>query len=46
MVIAISGMIGSGKSTLSKELSNIYNNSILVEEFSDNDEVFNTFLKW
>ncbi|WBP84355.1 deoxynucleoside kinase [Mycoplasmopsis edwardii] len=46
MVIAISGMIGSGKSTLSKELNNIYNNSILVEEFSDNDEVFNTFLKW
>lgn len=46
MVIAVSGMIGSGKSTLTKELKEIYKNSILVEEFADEDPVFNKFLKW
>ncbi|AMD81087.1 deoxyguanosine kinase [Mycoplasmopsis canis PG 14] len=46
MVIAVSGMIGSGKSTLTKELKVIYKNSILVEEFADEDPVFNKFLKW
>lgn len=46
MVVAISGMIGCGKSTLSKELNHYYANSILVEEFANDDPVFNYFLKW
>lgn len=46
MVIAISGMIGSGKSTLSKNLCKEYKNSLMVEEFANDDKVFNTFLKW
>ncbi|MBU4693654.1 deoxynucleoside kinase [Mycoplasma zalophidermidis] len=46
MVIGISGMIGSGKSTLAKGLNNYYKNSILLEEFEENDPVFNTFLRW
>lgn len=46
MVIAISGMIGSGKSTLTKGLHKHYKNSLMLEEFANNDEVFNTFLKW
>ncbi|WP_029906418.1 deoxynucleoside kinase [Mycoplasmopsis opalescens] len=46
MVIGISGMIGSGKSTLSKALNKHYENSILLEEFEADDQVFNTFLKW
>ncbi|WP_027334265.1 deoxynucleoside kinase [Mycoplasma elephantis] len=46
MVIGISGNIASGKSTLSKALHKHYKNSILIEEFKDNDVVFNTFLKW
>ncbi|MBU4690217.1 deoxynucleoside kinase [Mycoplasma sp. ES3157-GEN-MYC] len=46
MVIGISGMIGSGKSTLAKGLNNHYKNSILLEEFEENDPVFNTFLRW
>lgn len=46
MVIAISGMIGSGKSTLATKLSKHYQNSHLVEEFANDDPVFNCFLKW
>ncbi|WP_326494997.1 deoxynucleoside kinase [Mycoplasmopsis felis] len=46
MVIAISGMIGSGKSTLSKQLNQHYHKSYLLEEFAQDDDVFNTFLKW
>ncbi|WP_338822599.1 deoxynucleoside kinase [Mycoplasmopsis felifaucium] len=46
MLIGISGMISSGKSTLTKNLSSYYKTSIMLEEFDENDEVFNTFLKW
>ncbi|WP_027120654.1 deoxynucleoside kinase [Mycoplasmopsis lipofaciens] len=46
MIIGISGMIGSGKSTLAKGLVKHYKKSILLEEFQEDDEVFNTFLKW
>ncbi|KUH47401.1 deoxynucleoside kinase [Mycoplasmopsis meleagridis] len=46
MVIAISGMIGAGKSTLSKNLHSIMKNSLLLEEFEEDNDVFNTFLKW
>ncbi|WP_406614490.1 deoxynucleoside kinase [Mycoplasma corogypsi] len=47
MLIGISGMIGSGKSVLSKKLVNHYKkNSLLLQEFSDDDEVFTTMLKW
>ncbi|MCE6056022.1 deoxynucleoside kinase [Mycoplasmopsis agalactiae] len=46
MIIGISGMISSGKSTLVKKLSDYYPNSIFIEEFSEDDPVFNTFLKW
>ncbi|MGZ9756481.1 deoxynucleoside kinase [Mycoplasma sp. 4423] len=46
MKIAISGMIGCGKSTLSKQLANHYQNSMLLEELDSNDDVFNTFLEW
>ncbi|WP_029608880.1 deoxynucleoside kinase [Mycoplasma simbae] len=46
MIIGISGMISCGKSTLSKNLVNHYKNSILLEEFEENDPVFNTFLRW
>lgn len=46
MLIAISGMISSGKSTLSKKLTKAFPGSVLVDEFSEKDEVFNTFLSW
>lgn len=46
MVIGISGNIASGKSTLSKELHQLFPNSYLIEEFKDEDPVFNTFLRW
>ncbi|MBN4083505.1 deoxynucleoside kinase [Mycoplasma sp. CSL10137] len=46
MVISVSGMIGSGKSTLSKLLNKKYKNSVLLEEFSENDEIFNKYLEW
>ncbi|VEU75429.1 Deoxyguanosine kinase [Mycoplasmopsis maculosa] len=46
MIIAISGMIGAGKSTLSKKLASSFKNSIVLEEFGENDEIFNTYLKW
>ncbi|MGY5139301.1 deoxynucleoside kinase [Mycoplasmopsis gallinarum] len=46
MLIGISGMISSGKSTLAKGLVKYFNNSILLEEFEEDDPIFNTFLKW
>ncbi|MBN3534560.1 deoxynucleoside kinase [Mycoplasma procyoni] len=46
MIIGISGMISSGKSTLTKSLVQKFPNSELLLEFSESDEVFNTFLKW
>lgn len=46
MIIGISGMIASGKSTLAKGLNNFYQNSVLLEEFKEDDSVFNTFLDW
>ncbi|QKT05273.1 deoxynucleoside kinase [Mycoplasma sp. OR1901] len=46
MIIGISGMISGGKSTLTKKLKQHYENSLLLEEFEENDEVFNQFLEW
>ncbi|AZZ65513.1 deoxynucleoside kinase [Metamycoplasma phocicerebrale] len=46
MVIGISGMIAAGKSSLSQKLAKYFPNSLLLHEFEENDEVFNTFLKW
>ncbi|WP_029512546.1 deoxynucleoside kinase [Mycoplasmopsis iners] len=46
MIIGISGMISSGKSTLTERLVKEYSNSMMLAEFGENDEVFNTFLKW
>ncbi|WP_029906420.1 deoxynucleoside kinase [Mycoplasmopsis opalescens] len=46
MLIGISGMIGSGKSVLTKKLLNHYTNSMMLKEFDENDEVFNQFLEW
>ncbi|MFV8471131.1 deoxynucleoside kinase [Mycoplasma sp. HF11B] len=46
MIIGISGMISSGKSTLTSKLLQHYKNSILLEEYSENDEVFTTMLNW
>ncbi|WP_029513455.1 deoxynucleoside kinase [Mycoplasmopsis primatum] len=46
MIIGISGMIGSGKSTLTKNLYKHYKNSLFIEEFDEEDPIFNTFLKW
>ncbi|MGV2393630.1 UNVERIFIED_CONTAM: deoxynucleoside kinase [Campylobacter lari] len=45
MLIGISGMISSGKSTLTKKLHEYYKGSKQLKEFEENDEVFNTFLK-
>ncbi|WP_027332847.1 deoxynucleoside kinase [Mycoplasmopsis gallinarum] len=46
MIIGISGMISSGKSTLTEKLVNAYPKALMLEEFSEDNEVFNTFLKW
>ncbi|WP_036431688.1 deoxynucleoside kinase [Mycoplasmopsis cricetuli] len=46
MIIGISGMISSGKSTLSKKLNQYFKNSLLLNEYEDNDIVFNTYLQW
>ncbi|ADE19802.1 deoxynucleoside kinase [Mycoplasma crocodyli] len=46
MLIGISGMISSGKSVLSKKLNKYYAKSVMLKEFEEDDEVFNTFLKW
>lgn len=46
MLIGISGMISSGKSTLSKNLNKHYKKSMLLNEFQEEDVVFNTMLDW
>lgn len=46
MIIGISGMIAAGKSSLSEKLHNYYKTSIMLHEFEEDDDVFNTFLKW
>lgn len=46
MIIGISGMISSGKSTLSKKLTKHYKNSLLLNEYEEDDVVFNTYLNW
>ncbi|MGY6171788.1 deoxynucleoside kinase [Candidatus Mycoplasma pogonae] len=46
MIIGISGMISSGKSTLTQQLASHYPASQKLLEFEEDDEVFNTFLKW
>lgn len=45
MKIAIGGMIGSGKSTLTKNLAKAMSFKYM-EEYEKSDEVFNTLLKW
>lgn len=45
MKIAVGGMIGVGKSTLTKKLGEHYGLPIM-EEFEADDEVFNTLLTW
>ncbi|UUD37278.1 Deoxyguanosine kinase [Mycoplasmopsis californica] len=49
MLIGISGMISSGKSTLTNRLVDYFNQkneTWKLDEFAEDDEVFNTFLKW
>ncbi|WP_027120653.1 deoxynucleoside kinase [Mycoplasmopsis lipofaciens] len=46
MVIGISGMISSGKSTLTGKLVKYFPKSLMLKEYEEDDEVFNTFLKW
>ncbi len=46
MIIGISGMIAAGKSSLSEKLHKHYETSMMLHEFDEDDEVFNTFLKW
>ncbi|MBU4690769.1 deoxynucleoside kinase [Mycoplasma zalophi] len=46
MIIGISGMIASGKTSLSEKLHKHYKTSKMLHEFEEDDEVFNTFLKW
>ncbi|MCU9932500.1 deoxynucleoside kinase [Mycoplasmopsis cynos] len=45
MLIGISGMISSGKSTLSQKLNEHYKSSMILEEYDENNVVFNTFFK-
>ncbi|MEE3928164.1 deoxynucleoside kinase [Mycoplasmopsis ciconiae] len=47
MLIGISGMISCGKSTLIHKLVSHYKDQCLfLDEYEEDDEVFNTFLKW
>lgn len=46
MLVAISGMVASGKSTLSNNLHLHYKNSKILYEYDEKDEVFNQFLEW
>ncbi|UUM25549.1 deoxynucleoside kinase [Mycoplasmopsis agalactiae] len=46
MLIGISGMISSGKSTLTAKLHKYFNTSLMLKEYDEDSEVFNTFLKW
>ena len=45
MKVAVGGMIASGKSTLVKQLAEYYGIDAM-DEFAENDEVFNTLLGW
>lgn len=45
MIVAVGGMIGSGKSTLVKDLAEV-TDLVMMEEFAEDDEVFNTILGW
>ena len=45
MRIAVGGMIASGKSTLAAKLAEHYKIPV-IEEFTKDDEVFSTLLKW
>ncbi|GAA8717088.1 Uncharacterised protein [Chlamydia abortus] len=44
MIIGVSGMIAAGKSSLAEKLAKHYKKSIMLHEFEENDDVFNTFL--
>ncbi len=46
MLIGISGMISSGKSTLTSKLHKHFKTSLMLKEYAEDSEVFNTFLKW
>ncbi|QZX48924.1 deoxynucleoside kinase [Mycoplasma sp. E35C] len=46
MIVAISGMVASGKSSLSKRLSTHYKNAKLLYEYEEDDVVFQKFLEW
>ncbi|AAZ43560.1 deoxynucleoside kinase [Mycoplasmopsis synoviae] len=47
MIVAVSGMISSGKSTLVKKLNSHYeNNSLYLDEYKKDDEIFSTMLRW
>lgn len=46
MTIAISGMTSSGKSSLTSNLHNHFQNSLRLNEFEEDDEMFYTMLKW
>lgn len=39
-------MIAAGKSSLAEKLAKHYKKSIMLHEFEENDDVFNTFLDW
>lgn len=46
MLIGISGMISSGKSTLTTKLHKHYKSSLMLEEYDQDNVVFNQFLEW
>ena len=46
MIIGVSGMIAAGKSSLAEKLHRYFEGSLMLHEFEEDDEVFNTFLKW
>lgn len=47
MIIGISGMVSSGKSTLTKNLVKHFgSNCLYLNEYEEDDEIFLTFLKW
>lgn len=47
MIVAVSGMISSGKSTLVKKLNSHYeNNSLYLDEYKKDNEIFSTMLRW
>ncbi|AKJ21070.1 deoxynucleoside kinase [Mycoplasmopsis synoviae] len=47
MIVAVSGMISSGKSTLVKKLNSHYEkNSLYLDEYKKDDEIFSTMLRW